>query len=84
MDVSGWIKTLLTTLQRWRETSRGRRELRQLSDDILKDIGVSRADAERVAARPFWEERPVEDATLMRYQAAPAERGSQPRCASRA
>jgi len=32
-----------------------RRELLGLSDAMLKDIGISRADAQREANRPFWD-----------------------------
>jgi uncharacterized protein YjiS (DUF1127 family) len=34
--------------------SRQRRQLAQLSDAQLKDIGITRADAEREASQPFW------------------------------
>jgi len=52
---------LLTTFWRiadlahlWRERARSRRRLLQLADDLLKDIGVSRADVHREAMKPFW------------------------------
>jgi uncharacterized protein YjiS (DUF1127 family) len=38
----------------WRENARQRRHLLALSDDMLKDIGVSRADAEHEGSKPFW------------------------------
>jgi uncharacterized protein YjiS (DUF1127 family) len=41
-------------LLRWHELARQRRTLRTLDDRMLKDIGVTRADAEREASRPFW------------------------------
>jgi uncharacterized protein YjiS (DUF1127 family) len=41
-------------LLRWHELTRQRRTLRTLDDRMLKDIGVTRADAEREAGRPFW------------------------------
>ncbi len=34
---------------------RSRIALQELSDEQLKDIGISRADAFREAARPFWD-----------------------------
>ena len=37
------------------EKRRSRRALLELSDEQLKDIGVSRADAVGEAARPFWD-----------------------------
>ena len=38
----------------WLERMRERRQLAGLSDDMLKDIGVSRADVEHVVEKPFW------------------------------
>ena len=35
----------------WRQ----RRVLARLDDNVLKDIGISRAEAEAEAARPFWD-----------------------------
>lgn len=36
------------------ERARQRQALMALDDRLLKDIGVSRADAEREANKPFW------------------------------
>ena len=41
-------------LLRWHELARQRRTLLTLNDRMLKDIGVTRAEAEREASRPFW------------------------------
>ena len=41
-------------LLHWRELARQRRALLALSDHMLKDIGITRAEAEREARRPFW------------------------------
>jgi uncharacterized protein YjiS (DUF1127 family) len=38
----------------WLERSRQRRALRGASDHLLKDIGISRAEAEYEAVKPFW------------------------------
>ena len=38
----------------WFERTRQRRQLSELSDHMLKDIGLSRADVEAEAAKPFW------------------------------
>ena len=38
----------------WIERARQRRHLSELSDHMLKDIGLSRADVEAEAAKPFW------------------------------
>ena len=36
------------------EKSGQRRVLARLDDDALRDIGISRSDAAREAAKPFW------------------------------
>ncbi|HYD99329.1 MAG TPA: DUF1127 domain-containing protein [Alphaproteobacteria bacterium] len=33
---------------------RGRRHLATLTDDMLRDIGLSRADVESELSKPFW------------------------------
>jgi uncharacterized protein YjiS (DUF1127 family) len=38
----------------WLRRGISRNELRNLSDRDLRDIGLSRADAHREAAKPFW------------------------------
>ena len=38
----------------WRDRARQRRELMELDGRLLKDIGVSRAEAEFEARKPFW------------------------------
>lgn len=45
---------LLAQLDEWVDRRRQRRALLGLNDDLLKDIGVSRADAFREATKPFW------------------------------
>jgi uncharacterized protein YjiS (DUF1127 family) len=45
---------LLAQLDEWVDRRRQRRALMGLNDDLLKDIGVSRADAFREASKPFW------------------------------
>lgn len=44
----------LPTLWNWIQRHRQRRSLLRLDDRLLEDIGVSRADAEAEAAKPFW------------------------------
>jgi uncharacterized protein YjiS (DUF1127 family) len=38
----------------WRHNAVTRRQLAALDDDQLRDIGVSRGDADHEASRPFW------------------------------
>jgi uncharacterized protein YjiS (DUF1127 family) len=51
--LAGTVETLL----RWQELSMQRRRLLELDAHMLKDIGLSRADAVREAKRPFWDQR---------------------------
>lgn len=40
----------------WLERVHQRRQLAQLSDHMLKDIGLTRADVEAEILKPFWRE----------------------------
>ncbi len=44
----------LERLLLWQERARQRRELAALSDDLLKDIGLSRSGAFEESRKPFW------------------------------
>ncbi|HMR30393.1 MAG TPA: DUF1127 domain-containing protein [Geminicoccus sp.] len=45
---------ILAMVDHWIERHRERKALLELSDDMLKDIGVSRVDAMREGTKPFW------------------------------
>jgi uncharacterized protein YjiS (DUF1127 family) len=38
----------------WRERARTRRQLLMLDDRLLKDMGITRLDAQSEAEKPFW------------------------------
>jgi uncharacterized protein YjiS (DUF1127 family) len=46
--------TAIETLELWGERRRQRRELRHLAEDTLRDIGLSQADIDAEACKPFW------------------------------
>ena len=46
----------VATLREWRRRNRERAELAALDDRMLKDIGLTRADAEFSSNKPFWRE----------------------------
>ena len=48
-----WKRAIQRVLH-WRELARQRRELATMSDEALKDIGLSRADIQQEVERPFW------------------------------
>lgn len=43
-------------LSRWYQLGQQRRDLAALSDNALKDLGLSRADTYEETARPFWDD----------------------------
>ena len=56
-----WPAALLAALRRiaeivaqWHERTRSRSQLLRLDDAQLKDIGISMADVDREAMKPFW------------------------------
>ena len=57
-----WLRSGLRALQRacdllltWQERSQQRYQLETLSDHMLRDIGLSRADVLAEATKRFWE-----------------------------
>ena len=46
----------LTTFREWRRRARDRQQLANLSELMLHDIGISRAEALYLANKPFWKE----------------------------
>lgn len=48
------VTAMLARLAEWVDRARARAELRRLSDRALADIGLSRSQVEREAAKPFW------------------------------
>jgi uncharacterized protein YjiS (DUF1127 family) len=48
------LRRFSAMIREWRIHARSRRELLALDDRMLKDIGITRIDAQREAAKPFW------------------------------
>ena len=44
----------LIRVRRYKHLSKSRRALAKLNDEMLNDIGITRAEAEKEAAKPFW------------------------------
>ncbi|HXH02428.1 MAG TPA: DUF1127 domain-containing protein [Candidatus Competibacteraceae bacterium] len=53
---TGWLRTILARIVRWHELARQRRALVRASDALLRDIGISRMEADYEASRPFWDD----------------------------
>lgn len=49
--VRAMLARFATSAERWRQ----RRDLAALTDEQLRDIGVTPEDARREASRPFWD-----------------------------
>ncbi len=52
--LAGLRDAVAARLRSWRERARARRELRELDDAILRDLGLPRAQARFDADKPFW------------------------------
>jgi uncharacterized protein YjiS (DUF1127 family) len=53
--LAAWTRRAIELVLGWQEVARQRRSLLELDDRLLKDIGITRADALREASRPFWD-----------------------------
>ncbi|KJH82616.1 DUF1127 domain-containing protein [Pseudomonas sp. KSR10] len=56
VSLTALLRAVWQRVSRWHALYRQRQQLAALSDDMLKDIGLSRADIETEANRPFWDE----------------------------
>ena len=52
--IEGSILMAIRTLSVWVQRYRERKQLLELSDEILADIGMTRADAYKELDKPFW------------------------------
>ena len=55
-QLSGVLSGARATLREWRGRKNGRLELARLDERILRDIGLTRVDAEYEINKPFWRE----------------------------
>ena len=52
--VTSFLLRVSQIVEGWMDRRRQRRALLELSDHLLKDIGVGRGDAYREGSKPFW------------------------------
>jgi uncharacterized protein YjiS (DUF1127 family) len=52
--IGGFVAALFDGLATWAERRHQRWALERMPDHMLADIGLSRADAEQEAEKPFW------------------------------
>jgi uncharacterized protein YjiS (DUF1127 family) len=48
------LSSLASTIAAWLDRQQGRRDLSELDDRLLADVGISREDALSEARKPFW------------------------------
>jgi len=53
---TGIAGRVLATLREWRRRAHDRAELAKLDHRMLRDIGLTEADAEFLSSKPFWRE----------------------------
>jgi uncharacterized protein YjiS (DUF1127 family) len=54
VTLTALIRAAVAVVRAWRRRARERDFLNRMSDHELKDIGITRADANREVAKPFW------------------------------
>jgi len=52
--VDGGLDSMVDTLLSWQRRHKDRMHLMALDDRLLRDIGISPADVDREASKPFW------------------------------
>jgi uncharacterized protein YjiS (DUF1127 family) len=59
---AGRLRAFGSVVRAWFDCSRQRRALSELDDRLLRDIGLTRAQAQREAAKPFCPSSTIETA----------------------
>jgi uncharacterized protein YjiS (DUF1127 family) len=49
-----WLRRARDTIALWQERTHGRQQLLRLDGHVLRDIGITRLQAEAEADKPFW------------------------------
>ncbi|NOH97347.1 DUF1127 domain-containing protein [Vibrio sp. 99-70-13A1] len=49
------VKKFYSYFLKWRQNSKTRKDLSELPDYLLEDIGVSKVEANKESSRPFWD-----------------------------
>ena len=50
-----WLDGVSNLLMHWLDASRSRQTLDELDDHLLRDIGLTRAEARRESSKFFWQ-----------------------------
>lgn len=66
MILLSMVNRALAKILVWREIYVERTTLSKMSDDLLKDIGISKAEANREANRFFWDTSSFKDMSRLK------------------
>jgi uncharacterized protein YjiS (DUF1127 family) len=55
MRIAGALAGGVLTLVNWQERARARRQLAELDDRLLRDLGLTRGDVYKESRKHFWE-----------------------------
>ncbi|MDG3085905.1 DUF1127 domain-containing protein [Vibrio hannami] len=50
----GWNKNILALFKKWHQNSVTRRQLKDLPEHLLEDIGIDKRAAKEEANKPWW------------------------------
>jgi len=53
-SIQSWSGKVLDRIVQWRERTKQRRQLLELNDRLLRDIGIDRINAVQEGSKPFW------------------------------
>jgi len=51
---ASWLRQVRDTFRLWQDRVSGRQQLLRLDERVLRDIGITRLEAEAEASKPFW------------------------------
>jgi len=54
--IGNLLQRIGNTITRWNQLSEQRRQLREMDDRLLADIGLSQVDVVRIADKRFWDD----------------------------
>ena len=53
-NVGNALRRALDTIRLWQRRAEGRQQLRSFDDHLLRDIGITRLQAQAESDKPFW------------------------------
>ena len=53
-SVAGYCRLVVVAALSWAERARQRRQLLDLDDRLLRDVGLTRRQVDRECTKPFW------------------------------